>query len=650
MILFLDGKNYFKDMINLNINAIGRRGNGFSTAALSLFNRMKDLDEEPDYDQKTALNNFISRLVNAGIWDKSDLYYKLDGHASASSLLNIIKDSSNATLAGGTIPVFTQYEGVKGNGVGYANTNFNPATQGVNFKKTGLSFGAYFYSLVGFNSPSMGAKIDNMLAVYAKDSSSKIRGGMSDGTTITSTSYLVTEGLIVIGTDSNDVVIYLNGKEFYRVTDAYGDFDSLVQYLFAFNNDGSNANETTNGKSDVIYAGELTAAQHLELYDAIIEYQEGKSGNTFFDTTFMDGIPSGNPLDKICTVGDSLTANFVGGNIPAEYDEGDGYRPMRLTVNNIARRIYDKVCTNKATHIRLDKSEWTKSGVWTDIMDTTVFEPVYSNEKYYESTESGAYVEIVVPDGQENFAFICQRDAGYDTLTVTINGGDISSYGNSTVDCDRTKDDANDIGNPYHTEEYVELPPGANTIRISKGANTNKARIWGGFYWSGATIIVHNTAHGGHRLATLYSQHLNAEVVENGFEAIVFQITLVNELTAGISYNTTIGNFIQCVTLLDGLDVLWTTCQPLGTSPITGLNSYASYNDPNEIDLSNYFKFHCWRNEYPFNDIFNQFKGIVESSGGTVPDGDAGIYTTDGVHPNELGVSQWFSLIEGYFE
>jgi hypothetical protein len=386
----------------------------------------------------------------------------------------------------------------------------------------------------------------------------------------------------------------------------------------------------------------------LETYGGAPDFYENQTNNFIRSLSKYD-----KPLTKVCVLGDSLMANEVGGAIGVADDEGLTMRPMRLGINSVPRRIYDNIKFNTATHRRLDHANWTKSGTWTTINDTTIFDPIHSNETYHKSVVNSSYVEIVVPTGKENFALICHKGVGFGTLNISLNGGSISAYGNSSINLARASDGTGDTGNPYWTEQYLNLPAGNNTIRISKADNTDEVRIWGGLYWTGNTLIVHNTGHGGHAMTDLINHHIRAEVVDNDFDAILMEITVMNEC----SHGRTLANSLADLTTIfethfAGKDILLMTPNPMGTDPRDGTPNYwSSYTNPSMLQFIENYKPYIFKKGIPFVDVFHWFKNKIENRGGTLEGGEGGIYyTTDGMHPSEAGCREWFNIIKYVFE
>lgn len=388
----------------------------------------------------------------------------------------------------------------------------------------------------------------------------------------------------------------------------------------------------------------------------VIDERIASSGSNSFKSVFSNanGVFASlsrydKPLTKIGVLGDSLMANAIGGSIPGPNDEGDGNRPIRLTYNNIARRLYDQISYNKATHVRLGDPSWTKNGTWSTVNTANIFEPTYTNETYYENIVANSYVEFVVPSGKENFAFICQRISGLSGLTITLNGGSIATYGPSSVTCNIAG--FGHTGNPYYTVQYLGLPAGANTIRITRDNTTSVSRIWGGFHWTGNTIVVHNISHGGHTVNDLLQNHAAGEIQDNNFDSILFELPIMNDAGRVIDAGNTIAASKAALTnmynnYLIGKDLLVMSCNPYGTDPSDGTpNYYTLY--PGMEEMKDGLKSIILSKALPFIDVFEVFRRKIEHRGGTLIGGQGGIYyTTDGQHGNPEGVREWWNIIK----
>jgi hypothetical protein len=95
----------------------------------------------PSSGQQALQNQLVLDLKTAGVWSKLDTFgvFATDGDSDF-ALIDWIKLSDYTAV---NSPTFTTNEGFKGNATSsYINTNFNPATQGVNFANdnAGISF------------------------------------------------------------------------------------------------------------------------------------------------------------------------------------------------------------------------------------------------------------------------------------------------------------------------------------------------------------------------------------------------------------------------------------------------------------------------------------------------------------------------------
>ena len=395
-------------------------------------------------------------------------------------------------------------------------------------------------------------------------------------------------------------------------------------------------------------------------------------------------------LTRIGFLGDSLTANEVGGDIPQSLDEGDTMRPMRLLTNNIPRRFYDKASWNKPTFRRLDNSDWTKSG-FSVITGERIFWGI--SEVYHKAESADAYAEITIPDGYEHFSIICRTKSGYGSLNVKINNSNPSTilYDNPIIDDaavtgakngnpkstliyklnnnqNVNTDDCSiqlpcgidsinlgigvGQGNPYAIYEYNNLPSGDNVIRIS-AASATRVDLWGIFYWSGNSMVVMNMAYGGHSTTSLLSVYRDVVFNDNvHFDEFIFELPIMNDSSPSKvgNVNTTKRN-VQ--TLINNLatyhnDVLFTTCHPLGLSIVHDTNFYVDNIDftryPSMEQVSEGAREVVLANRKPFIDLFRIFKKLIISKGGTLEGGEAGLwYTWDGQHPNLACCEIWFN-------
>lgn len=399
----------------------------------------------------------------------------------------------------------------------------------------------------------------------------------------------------------------------------------------------------------VVEFSEITIDKSVSLKSRV-EVLEAQSSNSVglpfcsfnLDSSFHSLTKNDKKLLKIGVVGDSLMANPTGGAIP-DIEPVVSERPLRLgQTNTISRRLYDFLSWNKPTWKRVDNVAWTKSGTWTAVNTTSYFEPTYANETYHTATPSSE-ATITVPQGNENFALVYQ---------VAQNRGDIEVYLNNVLHTtlNSSKATAGHTGNPYKVLELLGLPDQDNTIKIvAKSSNTNNVSIWGAFYWTGNTLVVMNTGHGGHTIRQLLDNHIQDEVVDNNFDAILFEHTLMNDTArisdAGNSIGQSVSALKDFIELFKTKDLVMMGCQPYGLTQNGLTNYYTSY--PGMLEMKNALKQVVFENGLPYIDIFELFKRKIEAKGGTLVGGQGGTwYTHDGQHQNELGMEIYWEFIK----
>ena len=374
------------------------------------------------------------------------------------------------------------------------------------------------------------------------------------------------------------------------------------------------------------------------------------------------------PLIKLAVEGDSLMANELGGLIPD--DEGFGKNPMRLLSNTISRRIYDLLSWNKPIYRRLDNG-WTWHGSVAPFTESGMFSG--TQEVYHRMQTYGDYVEITIPDGFENFALICRTLKDNGTIGVSINGALPGTYLNplwvekcgtnavvneslvphylpiapATIDTDKG---VSLNGNPYHTVLFHNLPIGQpNVIRLSRVSSV--CDIWGGAYWSGNTLMVMNIAHGGHSTSDLIAEHLEDELYNADYDAVLFELPEMNNTR--LSLDQTLADLQVINTEIEnkGLDVCYMSCNPLGLSITSDTNYYADLQDPTQKQINDLVRNFYYETRKPFIDIFEYFRQKIEAKGGTLENGEGGLwYTHDGQHQSEAGMREYWNLIRFLFE
>lgn len=96
--------------------------------------------------QKLVLTDFVKALKTGleitNLSDYFDAIYLLAGETEESSYKNLTEDDHHCTAV--AAPTWTQFQGIQGNGTTqYLNTNYNPATEGENYKQNDCMVGVY---------------------------------------------------------------------------------------------------------------------------------------------------------------------------------------------------------------------------------------------------------------------------------------------------------------------------------------------------------------------------------------------------------------------------------------------------------------------------------------------------------------------------
>jgi hypothetical protein len=166
----------------------------------------------PDATLQGKQNATVLSFKSAGIWSKLDVLYIMATNNSNMATLNF-KNPSAHQLTLVNSPTFTANQGFKGNAsTSYLNTNFNPATSGVQYTLNNAS--RFIYLKTAFVTPSMYI-LDAVLGVSQNGfqnrsgNDHKINQG---GNVISSNADLSGAGLKVINRTSSTNVELFNGS------------------------------------------------------------------------------------------------------------------------------------------------------------------------------------------------------------------------------------------------------------------------------------------------------------------------------------------------------------------------------------------------------------------------------------------------------
>jgi hypothetical protein len=135
-----DDDNLFLSSFNTN------GGVAFNSYYIAILNQATSFGyTKPSQRVQILQNDLIDRLVKYDIWDKLDVLYVFaqDGDEDFGTINWINPSGANSANLVNS-PTFTSNEGFTGNGTSsYIDTNFNPATQGVQYTQNNAS--RYFF-------------------------------------------------------------------------------------------------------------------------------------------------------------------------------------------------------------------------------------------------------------------------------------------------------------------------------------------------------------------------------------------------------------------------------------------------------------------------------------------------------------------------
>jgi hypothetical protein len=163
----------------------------------------------PSASQQIIQNNLVLSLKAGSIWTKLDVLYIFanDGGSDFGTLNWKAPTLNQATLINS--PTFTTNEGFMGNGTSsYVDTNFNPATQGVNYSLNNASRYMYLFS-GGATQRIDGNSIDTNNIRIGLYNTQKINSG-SVNTLSTAFEYTTAKGMKSIHRTSSTAVSLFN--------------------------------------------------------------------------------------------------------------------------------------------------------------------------------------------------------------------------------------------------------------------------------------------------------------------------------------------------------------------------------------------------------------------------------------------------------
>ena len=248
---------------------------GYELESKTLFNAMTIA---PNTSEKRIINKLILNLKVSGDWDKIDVLWICAAFNQQAARLNW-KNPITFTLTEVNSPKWTVLQGYTGNGTtDYINTNFNLATNGVNYILNSGSGGYYGrLSFEAADTTEFGVKTGlDGIAIVARYTADTFIGRVNSGTN-NSGANTSTQGLFsVVRTASNNQETYRNAVLLVKTATLSTLVVSQPLYFIGFNNNGVTL--FSNKQISMVYVGSGSINQ-LSLYNTIQAYMTAVGAN-----------------------------------------------------------------------------------------------------------------------------------------------------------------------------------------------------------------------------------------------------------------------------------------------------------------------------------------------------------------------------------
>lgn len=240
----------------------------------------------PSAARQTSINSFVKQLKTGptngtNAWAELDALWVLAAADSQAALLNWKDPTGTAATVVGS-PTFTADLGYTGNGSSHIETNWDPATDGVNFTQNSSCLGCWVHQVPGTFDGVMGARETpsaHISEIYHGNNIWDFCGSSTDGSGtpvwLQGPSASAT-GLVAADRDSSTTMaLYEGGSQTDTATTASSAIWSGTFHLLGIREGGSAAYRGTAGLSMAFVSGSMSANQHADLEAAFNNYRTG---------------------------------------------------------------------------------------------------------------------------------------------------------------------------------------------------------------------------------------------------------------------------------------------------------------------------------------------------------------------------------------
>lgn len=219
-----------------------------------------------------AINDCVSALINAGVWQRLDALQVYAAHDQQAALLDWVR-LSNATAVNS--PTFAVNSNVAGNGTtSYVDTQLTPSTGGLKSSQDDASIG--FYVGNAATGLARNGAVNNTGVVYTYiDRTASVGVALNrDGSSTTNTSGGNTIGVKGGSRSGSSVTAFSNGVAGTPGTVASNGLLNNPIWVGGLNNNGTISNAHSAPIRAFFYGQSMTAAQMLALHNALTAYSQ----------------------------------------------------------------------------------------------------------------------------------------------------------------------------------------------------------------------------------------------------------------------------------------------------------------------------------------------------------------------------------------
>lgn len=227
---------------------------------------------EPSAARKALLYALITGLKADGIWTKLDWLSLFAAHDAQAALLNMVDPTKAFSVVGA--PVFTVDRGYAGAGGGYLDSNWNPATHGVQYQRDSASMGLWVNIVTG------GISMGNQAAFVQP---------LVSGTSLRARTNTASNADVAVGSglgfsawnrsSSTAVKLFKNGALLSTQSIASEALASDDFFACAWNSSGT-PGVTSMRNAALCWGAHLSDAEHLALHDRLNTYLTAIGGAT----------------------------------------------------------------------------------------------------------------------------------------------------------------------------------------------------------------------------------------------------------------------------------------------------------------------------------------------------------------------------------